>query len=198
MKRVLYGGVILTGIFICGVLWESHVTPPPPAYTETQLSPVIIGELVKKLKLETGSRDYAVTFELERNHEMSIMGVHLGTLPLEWGTFQATATVSAGFNKGAFHIQRMDAGLVELQFDAPTILHLEKKVRVIDHGKLWSDMHFQEQADERAEHLLRTTACKSSLLSDANNSVQEEFETLVHERYPNTRVIVHLTQPATC
>jgi hypothetical protein len=198
MKRLFYGGVILAGIFISGMLWEAHVTPSPPAYSETQLSPVIIGELIKKLKLETGSRDYAVTFELERNHKMSIMGVHLGTLPLEWGTFEATATVSVGFNKGAFHIQRMDAGLVELQFDAPTILHLEKKVHVLDHGKLWSDMHFQELADEEAERKLRTAACKSSILTDANNNVQEEFETLVHEHYPNARVIVHLTQPATC
>jgi hypothetical protein len=198
MKRLFYGGVALTGIFIAGMLWEAHVTPPPPTYTETQLSPIVIGELVKHLKMEAASRTFEVNFDLEHDHEISIAGMHIANVPLEWGTYEATAIVSAGFAKGAVHILKMDPGLIEFQFDAPSILHVEKKVRVRDHGKVWSDMHFQEQADAQAERMLRTAACNSSIRTDANEGIKAELESIVHERYPNTRVVVHLTMPATC
>lgn len=195
-----FWGIAGIAFVLLGLHWYAErLKPPPPPYTAVTISPVYIGELIKELKLETGSRNFMVKFELTHRKSFGFLWWdNVASVPFEWGSYTATGKASVGFQDGAIHVLKLEPNLVEFSFDAPKLLHLETGVTVDTHSSVWSNIHFQEVSNTKAKQMLTEEVCKSTLLADANVSVKEKLPELIHKDRPDVQVVIHTTEPTAC
>lgn len=206
MKRMKWSRALLGATIIAGLLYalsdfrnQAEPTKEPKKITTEMISPAIVEKLILQVNTETASEKFLETFDIKSEYEVKLLGIHLGSAPLEWGTYYGEARISAGFPAGTIHVVRITSDTIEFAFDAPKLMHLyEKKVHVLSHGATWSDAAFHEQADAKAEEMLWKAACESDLLKSANESARVKYAAPFLDRYPGMKVVIHTTEPVKC